>query len=133
MCKIKFDNSSKDILNKLMKKGANINFKYDFGITPLMMACYFNDEQLVSYLIEQKTDLNINNTNMDNDTPLIIATYFNNINIIKYLVNKKAKNLKNKYEESAITIANTMKNKEIKEFLNSIYMGILYYLINIYI
>jgi len=38
-----------------------------------------------------------------------------------------AKNLKNIYNESAITIANTMKNKEIKKILERSYIGILFY------
>jgi len=103
-----------------LEKGADINFKSEFDITPLMMSCYFNNEILVSYLVERKADLNI--TNMDNDSPLTIATYFNNKNIINTLVNKKAKNMKNKYDESAITIANTMNNEELKEILERSYI-----------
>jgi len=119
LCKRKFDNSIKDILDKLIEKGANVNFKGEFGITPMMMACYFNNEELVSYLITKNADLNI--TNMDNDTPLTIASYFNNKNIVNLLVNNDSKNLKNKYNETALTIANKLDNKEIKEILEYIY------------
>ena len=127
---MKFNNSTEEILNKLLEKGADLNFESEFGITPLMMSCYFNNRELILYLIEHKADLNI--TNMDNDSPLVIATYFNNKNIINILVKNNAKNFKNKYNETAISIANTMSNDELLKILETYYIGIIYYFISFF-
>jgi len=118
LCKKTFNDSMDDILCKLMKKGAQINFKGEFGITPLMMACYFNDIELLSFLIGQNAKLDI--TNEDGDTPLSIAAYFNNAEIVKALVKQKPNeknHKKNNYNESPLTIAETMGNKEIIDIL----------------
>jgi len=122
LCKRKFEDTLKSTLDKLIEKGAKINFKGEFGITPLMMACYFNNTELVKYLIEKKADLNI--TNEDNDTPLIIATYFNNETIVNILLNNESKNITNIYSETALMIADDMNNEKIKEKLKKHYSGI---------
>jgi len=119
LCKKTFNDSVDNILCELMKKGAQINFKGEFGITPLMMACYFNDKELLSFLLEQNAKIDI--MNEDEDTPLNIATYFKNVEIINTLVNSGSKNVANKYNESALSIADEMDNEEIKKSLNNLY------------
>jgi len=128
LCKKTFNNSMDNILCELMNKGVQINFKGEFGITPLMMACYFNDIELLSFLIGQNAKLDI--TNEDGDTPLSIAAYFNNAEIVKALVKQKPNeknHKKNNYNESPLTIAETMGNKEIIDILRFYFEGILYY------
>eukprot|EP00833_Pecoramyces_ruminatium_P010209 jgi/Orpsp1_1/1184241/evm.model.c7180000088666.3 len=95
---------------KLLEKGLeeiNDNTKF----SPLMLACYFNDEEWVKVLIEQKYDINIKNKN--GDTPLTIACYFNNKNIIELLINNGANvNVKNNNGETPINILKKFENNE---------------------
>ncbi|OUM59927.1 hypothetical protein PIROE2DRAFT_63454 [Piromyces sp. E2] len=92
----KHSKKSKEIIDYLIKNGADVNYKDENGITPLLTTCYFSNEDILKYLIENK-DVDINKQNNDKDTPLIISKYFNNENIKKYLLNNKAdKFIKNK-------------------------------------
>jgi len=107
-----------DLVNSIISK-ANIVEINDFKISPLILACYFNNEERVKELISQKVDVNIENN--DGDTPLTIACYFNNKRIIEMLINSGANvDVKNKNGETPLSILQKFENNdEIIEILNN--------------
>lgn len=110
-------------IEKLIKKGADVNGKDENGMTPLLMACYFPNDTVVNHLVKQRK-VNVNITNKDGDSPIMIAGYFNNLNIIKILNEHHADlSLKNKNGDTFSTIINRIGNEEIKEYFKTINTG----------
>jgi len=122
ICKMK-SQKSLNIINYLIKKGYDICYRDENGITPLLMACYFNNDILVSHLIKNKIDFNVKNKY--GDTPLLISCYFNNKFIINNLIEQPNVNLKNDSEKK-LMIANNFRNKDIKKIFNTSKYGMLY-------
>ncbi|MCS7244590.1 MAG: ankyrin repeat domain-containing protein [candidate division WOR-3 bacterium] len=89
--------TSKGELSKvkdLIKKGADINSKNEYGKTPLHIAVENNYEDIVKVLLENKADVNIKDNN--GNTPLHIAVMKGNEYIIKELLKNGAnENIKN--------------------------------------
>ncbi|ORX78126.1 ankyrin [Anaeromyces robustus] len=87
---IQYRYCKKYIIDKLLKRGANINAKDNEGETPLIIACKYGNEKVVKVLVDYGADIN----KQDNEgyTPIFIACRFSRtgINIIDYLVSKKA-------------------------------------------
>ncbi|ORY16673.1 ankyrin, partial [Neocallimastix californiae] len=104
LCKIESEKSLK-IINYLIKNAkVDINFKDKNGNTPLLMASYFRNNEIILKLIENGADPNIQN-NFGN-TPLIVSYYFKNEKIIQELKKKGADmSIKNKYGENYLSIA----------------------------
>eukprot|EP00833_Pecoramyces_ruminatium_P008856 jgi/Orpsp1_1/1182888/evm.model.c7180000083072.1 len=75
------------IIKYMLDNGANINIKDRYDLTPLMIACYFNNIKLVKFLIDSNS--NINFKNKDGDTAITIARCFNNKDIIELLIKSK--------------------------------------------
>eukprot|EP00833_Pecoramyces_ruminatium_P011354 jgi/Orpsp1_1/1185386/evm.model.c7180000093523.1 len=99
-----------DIITNIIKKADNFNINKN-KFSPLLLACYFNNEEMVKTLIEQKFNLNVENNN--GDAPLTIACYYNNKNIIKLLINNGAKvNVQNNDGETPLTISKNFENNE---------------------
>ena len=57
-----------DILNVLLRHGAQINIRDNVGITPLIVACQLRNYYLVSFLLQNGADVNI--CSLDGNTPL---------------------------------------------------------------
>ncbi len=76
------------ILPTLIKFGANINEKDNYGMTPLMIACKFNLTEIVNYLITIKVD--VNEKDNSGNTALHYAAENLNIDMIKALIKKGA-------------------------------------------
>lgn len=129
ICKIKFQDkfqNSIDILAYINRKGFNICCEYENKITSLHIACYFNNDIIVSFLIQN--NLNIDSQNIYGNSPVTIACYFNNFSIIQSLVEKKANiYLENNNGEMPLTIAEKIGNKKIKKYLNILNYGIVFF------
>lgn len=81
-------NNRLDIIDYLIKKGANIDVVDSDGYTPLMYACKEGNLQLVKFLVENGA--NIDGENEHKDRPVTVAAYYENPEIVKYLVEKGA-------------------------------------------
>lgn len=66
-----------DCINKTTKE----------GYTPLILACYYGNEEAVRFLIDKVDDVNVTS---DYGTPLMAATVKGNENIVKMLLDKNA-------------------------------------------
>jgi hypothetical protein len=99
------------------QKSANINYKNENGITPLMIAILYNNFEIVELLLTLNADINL----LDNNerSALWYACDCNNIKIINLLISKNPNinsdilallNKKNFYT--------TFENKEIKKKIN---------------
>ena len=75
-----------------------LNLKNKSDMTPLHIACYRGNYELVQYLVDLGSDINC--TDKDNKTPFFYAIRSNSNRIIKYLIlqgaNKKIKDKNNK-------------------------------------
>lgn len=67
----------------LVEKGATVDYCTTTKSTPLRAACYFGDEAIVEYLIQNGAD--VNKTNVFNSTCLMIASYKGKIILYGYL------------------------------------------------
>ncbi|OUM66923.1 hypothetical protein PIROE2DRAFT_5780 [Piromyces sp. E2] len=70
-----------NIIQYLIDNKENVNLKGKYNISPLILACYFLNIDLVRMLISQKCRNKRKKDEMDN-TPLLIDCYFNNESII---------------------------------------------------
>ena len=57
-----------DILNVLLRHGAQINIRDTMGMTPLIVACQYRNYFLVNFLLQNGADVNI--CSLDGNTPL---------------------------------------------------------------
>ena len=57
-----------DMLNILLRHGAQINIRDKLGITPLIVACQYGNYYLVNFLLQRGADVNI--CSLDGNTPL---------------------------------------------------------------
>ncbi|WP_257282218.1 ankyrin repeat domain-containing protein [Endozoicomonas sp. ISHI1] len=78
----------KDIVERLINAGANLNARNKNGATALFMAAQENNTDCVKILIEAKADLNART--MDGATPLLIAAKKGHTDIVKLLIEAKA-------------------------------------------
>ena len=79
-----------NLFDVLFKKvdDININTRNKFGITPLMLAVYAQNEYIVKFLIEKGANLDISNFN--GNTSLLYAVNVNDKKIFELLVNSGA-------------------------------------------
>ncbi|ORX75921.1 ankyrin [Anaeromyces robustus] len=83
------NNSSRDAI-KAIRNGANVNFEFKNGITPLIFAIYKNNIKMIDLLISFGTK--VDNQNINGSTPLKLALKQGNIEIIKTLINQNINN-----------------------------------------
>ena len=109
-------NGTLEDIKTLHKENPNsINKKNDAGYTPLILACYYGNEDVVAFLIERVD--NINGTS-SYGTPLMAAVVKRNINISKMLLNKKANpNIADTNGTTALHYATLFKETEIVKLL----------------
>lgn len=96
-----------NLIDFLIDEGADVNSTDDFMNTPLHLACYFDDFNLIKLLLDNNNTV-IDTFNNDNDTPLIIYCKENNnfdANNFNYFISKGANiNVKNSDDESLLTL-----------------------------
>jgi ankyrin repeat protein len=108
-----------DLVKCLLKhKETDINKESDYGINPLLVACFFKNKNLVDYLLDHDANVDIRD-NKDN-LPLHIACYLKSKEIVKSLVSKnnKLSTVLNEDGSSPIDIATELQNKKILKILN---------------
>jgi len=77
-------NGSADDINKIIEKYPKaINYKNASGHTPLILACYSGNKEVVEVLVSHVKDINALS---DNGTALMAATFKGNIEISKLLL-----------------------------------------------
>jgi hypothetical protein len=105
-----------DAVKLLIKCGANINAKNNYGSTALMYASETGHIEVVKLLIEAGANVNVKNKS--ESTALIYAAGNNRINIIEILLKAGADiNAKNKYGTTALVGAYENNNKDIVDLL----------------
>lgn len=90
------------------------------GFTPLMYCIQNDRNEMIDFLLDQNA--NINKQNKAGNTALFYAVFCskNKIDIIEKLLNKGADmNLQNKSGISPLSLANTMANKNVANFMNN--------------
>jgi len=117
---------SLEILNYFIKElKIDINSKDKNGNTPLLIACYFGNIEIISKLLESGANINIQNNY--GDSPLMISCFFKNKKIIQKLKKNGAdENILNNYGYSVLKIKginnnnkNDVNNIFIKSLLNN--------------
>jgi len=83
---------NEDIVNFLIKNGADVNKEDKNGKTPLMLACGKGYENIVKILIENGA--NVNKENKNGETPLLLANKSGNETIAKILIENGANVIK---------------------------------------
>jgi len=103
------------IINYLISKNAFINYKGEYGISPITTACYFMKYEIISLLI--KEFFKTNNANLINEhcekgnMPLTIACSLNNKDLINLLIQEGANvNIEDNQGNSPLSIACQNKN-----------------------
>jgi len=99
-------NNDLKLIKILNNHGFNINNKFFFGKTALILACQYGSLDVVKYLIENGADINTKSN--FGSTPLMYACEYNHINIVNYLLSFNNIDLEAKdllLEETAFIIA----------------------------
>jgi len=103
-----------DKIDKLIKKGANVNCKSTDGYTPLIYSIFQNRIRIADYLLKNGADINLK----DNDglTPLMWAAECNSFSFIQLLIDAGADwNLKDNDDKDFIDYL----TEEIEEMINT--------------
>lgn len=106
-----------DIVQYLVDNGADINIRDFIGFTALHYAAQNYSVEMCRFLLENDAEVNIKDEH--GNTPLFRAVFSSEGrgDVIKTLLLYGAdKNLKNNYNVSAIDLANTIDNYDIKRF-----------------
>lgn len=94
-------NNSTEKIESLLNRGANINFQYNDGYTPLMLASSKNQIKIVELLLNRGADVNMQNKY--GHTALMIANFNNSYKIVKLLLNRGANvNHQDNYGDTAL-------------------------------
>lgn len=113
------ENKDLKSVKECFNQGIEVNF-IDYARnrhTPLMWASQYGNNDIVKYLIEQGAEVN-KTQNFNRDYPLVLATKQENIDIVKTLIANGADlNIKNQNNETALTIAQKLNNKELVTLL----------------
>lgn len=75
-------------IKKCIEKGDDIESKSNSGYTPLHIASWSGNIEIVKFLLEQGADIESKNKNRD--TPLNIALSYGRIEIVKFLLEQGA-------------------------------------------
>ena len=103
-------------IDRLIKKGANINSETDEGVTPLIFAVANNRTKVAKMLIEYGADLN--KPTALSETPLIIAVKNKNDEIAEALIREGADiDLTDKYDATPLHYASVYGYLEFAEML----------------
>ena len=112
-------NKSYEMLNILIKNGADLNQQSKKGLTVLHLACSMKDDLLVKVLIEKSADVNL--FTMDQNTALHIACHANSVACCKLLIEAGINlNHKNRFDSTALHWACKNNSSEVAQYLISI-------------
>ena len=107
---------NKEIVERLLQKGADVNLRDKFGITALMRAVSSNHKEIIERLLQKGADVNVKNN--DGETPLMRAVKNGNKDIVELLIKNSADvNAKNDDGKTALIRAVEKGNKDIVELL----------------
>ncbi|MCD8518371.1 MAG: ankyrin repeat domain-containing protein [Flavobacterium sp.] len=103
-------------LKSYLKANPNtLNSVNENGSTPLILACYYNNIDVVRELVYQGADID---SKIDMGTALMAAVVKGNDDIVLFLLEKGANpNLKDSNQSTALIYATLFKNKEIMSML----------------
>ncbi len=107
----------RDIIDLLLKSGANKELKDEDGNTPLHLATKKNKHHIIDLLLNDPVDVNIKNIN--NDTPLDLAINKNSKEVIQLLLKKSPELIsrKNKFGFTLLTEAISENKPDIVNLL----------------
>jgi len=105
-----------DLIELLLKNGANAQARGDFGKTPFASAVYEQDIALIKLLL--KYGVNIEEKDKRGRTPLMNAVESQHINLVELLL-KKGANMEviDSYDVSLLTIAMNNQDKDMVKYL----------------
>lgn len=114
-----FDASRKGQLNEVIsiysKTPDVINLNNEEGYSPLILACYHDNEEVVSFLVDKVSDIN---GTSNYGTPLMAAVVKGNLNIMEMLLDRKAEtNIADANGTTALHYAVMFKNYEAIKLL----------------
>jgi ankyrin repeat protein len=103
-------------VKKCIKNGADVNYKGDYGWTPLMLSSGYGHLKIVKVLIEKGADVNCRN-NYGN-TPLMESSYQGHLEIVKVLIENGVDwNIKNNENKDFVDyLSDSNKNIIIREY-----------------
>ena len=105
-----------ELVNKLIKVGADIGIGNNKGETCLMIAVKNNNSQIADVLINNATDVNAQNN--DGETALILAVKNQKLELVNKLVKAGADtNLRNKEGETSLELAAEKNNLSLMKIL----------------
>lgn len=78
-----------ELIQLLVRSGADLNVQYNDGATCLMRACYYDYVELVSYLLSCHANRSIEMTNKRRETALYIAAFRGHSRIVELMVSFK--------------------------------------------
>ena len=108
----------KDVVEYLVKNGAEVNATDEDGGTALMEAAWQGRKDVVEVLIKKGADLEAKNK--EGRTALIIAAYWGKKDVVEYLVKNGAEvNTKNKWGRTALMFAAMRGKKDVVEYLKA--------------
>jgi ankyrin repeat protein len=109
-------NKYKDIVDLLLKNGANPNLKNKNQDTPLNIACASGDIPIVQLLLDHHAD--INGQGKYGDSPLICACKSGYDDVVKLLLQHRSDiTISNEDQETAISLANHLGYESIVNLL----------------
>ncbi len=109
-------NSHLDVLEKLIKEGANVNERNKYGNIPLHWAASYGRLSIVEELINKGADIDAKNNN--GNTPLHWAVKSSHLEVAKFLISKHADvNAKNKDSWTSLHFAAAYGNLNIAKFI----------------
>lgn len=73
---------------ELIQDRVNVNVQDHLGYTPVMIAAFYNDIEMLRNLVAKGADLNIQN--IYGHTALALATYFGRLEIVEFLLQQKS-------------------------------------------
>ena len=96
-------NKIPDLLKLLKVPGININYKYEFGLTPLHLAILNNHDAYVEKLLAAP-GINVNARTDKGETPLILATLIGNTVCLKKLLDAPGVDVNIEYDDSKTSL-----------------------------
>ena len=98
----------------LLNEDADINGKYDMGLTPLHWAATMNQVDTIKVLADNRANLNSRDDHQS--TPLLVAAFFGNAESVECLLQRGA-NAKLKNKDGALPQEAMMANRAITEWM----------------